>query len=118
MDKGSGVKLHYKGCPVHRVVRNFVMQGGDIVKGNGSGGANNFPLKGGKMSNWEGGIRGNAFASGGWLPPAVRGSRFDGRSCGDGSRRGDDVSAAERPVSLRMQAFVTVKDLSFVRLPS
>ena len=39
VDKGSGVKLHYKGCPVHRVVRNFVMQGGDIVKGNGSGGA-------------------------------------------------------------------------------
>ena len=36
VDKGSGVKLHYKGCPVHRVVRNFVMQGGDIVKGNGA----------------------------------------------------------------------------------
>ena len=34
-----------------------------------------------------------------------------------GSRRGDDVSAAERPVSLRMQAFVTVKDLSFVHFP-
>ena len=39
VDKGSGVKLHYKGCPVHRVVQNFVMQSGDIVKGNGSGGA-------------------------------------------------------------------------------
>ena len=39
VDKGSGVKLHYKGCPVHRVVKGFVMQGGDIVKGNGSGGA-------------------------------------------------------------------------------
>ncbi len=25
------------------------------------GGANNFPLKGGKMSDWQGGIRGNAF---------------------------------------------------------
>ena len=43
VDKGSGVKLHYKGCPVHRVVRNFVMQGGDIVKGNGSGGASVCP---------------------------------------------------------------------------
>ena len=37
VDKGSGVKLHYKGCPMHRVVKGFVMQGGDIVKGNGSG---------------------------------------------------------------------------------
>ena len=29
-----------------------------------SGGANNFPLRGGKFSNTEGGIRVNAFASG------------------------------------------------------
>jgi hypothetical protein len=43
VDKGSGVKLHYKGCPVHRVVKGFVMQGGDIVKGNGSGGASVCP---------------------------------------------------------------------------
>ena len=27
------------------------------------------------MSNWDGGIRGNAFVSGGFLPPAVRGAR-------------------------------------------
>ena len=45
VDKGSGVKLHYKGCPVHRVVKGFVMQGGDIVKGNGSGGASCFGKK-------------------------------------------------------------------------
>ena len=30
------------------------------------------------MSNWEGGIRGNSFASGGFLPEAVRGTKFDG----------------------------------------
>lgn len=45
LDKGSGVKLHYAGCPVHRVVKNFVMQGGDIVKANGSGGASCFGKK-------------------------------------------------------------------------
>ncbi|CAH0373007.1 unnamed protein product [Pelagomonas calceolata] len=45
VDKGSGVKLHYANCPVHRVVKGFVMQGGDIVKGNGSGGASCFGKK-------------------------------------------------------------------------
>jgi arylsulfatase B len=43
-----------------------------------NGGANNFPLKGGKFSNWEGGIRVTAFASGGALPEAVRGTTYDG----------------------------------------
>jgi len=37
-------------------------------------GANNFPLKGAKYSDWEGGIRATAFVSGGFLPPAVRGT--------------------------------------------
>lgn len=37
------------------------------------GGANNAPLRGGKLSDWEGGIRVNAFVSGGFLPAAVRG---------------------------------------------
>ena len=35
-------------------------------------GGNNYPLKGGKLSNWEGGIRSNAFVSGGFLPASVR----------------------------------------------
>ena len=43
-----------------------------------SGGANNYPLKGGKMSDWQGGIRGNAFVSGGLLPEAVRGTKTEG----------------------------------------
>ena len=30
------------------------------------------------MNNFDGGIRGNSFVSGGFLPPAVRGTRFDG----------------------------------------
>jgi arylsulfatase I/J len=45
---------------------------------NGEAGANNYPLRGGKYSNFEGGIRVNAFASGGYLPKAVRGSKLEG----------------------------------------
>jgi arylsulfatase B len=40
----------------------------------GVSGANNFPLRGGKMSNTEGGVRVNALASGGAIPPAMRGT--------------------------------------------
>eukprot|EP00931_Biecheleriopsis_adriatica_P056364 TRINITY_DN33400_c0_g1_i1.p1 TRINITY_DN33400_c0_g1~~TRINITY_DN33400_c0_g1_i1.p1 ORF type:complete len:681 (+),score=133.82 TRINITY_DN33400_c0_g1_i1:220-2043(+) len=40
--------------------------------------ANNFPLKGGKYSDWEGGIRTNAFVSGGFVPETRRGSKFEG----------------------------------------
>ena len=44
---------------------------------NGSSGANNYPLRGGKVSNWEGGVRTNAFLSGGVVPAAKRGSTHD-----------------------------------------
>jgi len=37
-------------------------------------GGNNHPLRGGKYSEWEGGIRSAAFVSGGYLPKAVRGT--------------------------------------------
>ena len=30
------------------------------------------------MSNWDGGVRVNAFVSGGFLPPPVRGTKFEG----------------------------------------
>eukprot|EP01060_Flectonema_neradi_P010788 TRINITY_DN1786_c0_g2_i2.p1 TRINITY_DN1786_c0_g2~~TRINITY_DN1786_c0_g2_i2.p1 ORF type:complete len:411 (+),score=85.51 TRINITY_DN1786_c0_g2_i2:550-1782(+) len=55
--------------------------GGPIYR-SGSAGANNYPLKGGKMSNWEGGIRVNAFVSGGYLPEQVRGTKKEGYICG------------------------------------
>ncbi|KAL4452330.1 hypothetical protein ABPG75_007992 [Micractinium tetrahymenae] len=38
LGKASGKPLHYKGVWLHRVQRGFVAQGGDIVKGDGSGG--------------------------------------------------------------------------------
>lgn len=46
--------------------------GGPVFSG---GGANNYPLKGGKKSNWQGGVRGNAFITGGFLPEAMSGKR-------------------------------------------
>ena len=46
----------------------------------GTSGANNWPLRGGKMNNGEGGIRVNAFASGGFVPQARRGMKEEGLS--------------------------------------
>ena len=42
------------------------------------GGANNYPLKGGKVADWQGGIRTNAFVAGGYLPDQMRGQKTDG----------------------------------------
>ncbi|KAK8806691.1 hypothetical protein WA538_000821 [Blastocystis sp. DL] len=34
----SGKKLHYKGCTLHRIIPQFMCQGGDFTMGNGMGG--------------------------------------------------------------------------------
>lgn len=41
------------------------------------GGANNYPLRGGKLTDWLGGIRVSAFVSGGYLPEKMRGQKSE-----------------------------------------
>lgn len=37
--KSAGNKrLHYLNCPMHRIVKGFIAQGGDVLRGDGSGG--------------------------------------------------------------------------------
>eukprot|EP00937_MAST-01D_sp_MAST-1D-sp2_P004148 g4148.t1 len=78
-------RVHYIDAAFGRLVAQLKERGmyNDTVivmsadNGGPLGSANNWPLKGGKHSNWQGGVRVNAFVSGGALPPAVRGTTYD-----------------------------------------
>jgi len=64
------------------VLITLTADNGGPIYNNGSAGGNNYPLRGGKMSNWEGGVRVNAFASGGFIPEARRGAKEEGLAAG------------------------------------
>jgi len=73
---GNVVKaLQTKGLWDNTLVVLSADNGGPTYQG---GGGNNYPLKGGKISDWEGGVRLIAFVAGGFLPKKAVGTIVDG----------------------------------------
>lgn len=68
-------KLHDKGMWDNTYLSLVSDNGGPLYV---PGSANNYPLKGGKYSDWEGGVRTTAFMAGGLLPDNLRGTAHGG----------------------------------------
>ena len=61
VSKASGKALSYAGTPIHRIVPGFVAQGGDFVRGDGSGGES---IYGKKFKDEKAGLKGKHDARG------------------------------------------------------
>ena len=70
--------LTKRGMWARTLIVHLSDNGGPVGACCGASHANNWPLRGGKHTNWEGGIRVVAFASGGFLPSDRHGLVLDG----------------------------------------
>ena len=61
----------------HRISLPYLATTGGNLGGSGI----NYPLRGGKYTFWQGGVRGNSFLAGGLIPPARRGTVWEGTRC-------------------------------------